>query len=180
MTLAIRFRQSLLMVGAALLWLPMAWGCSGFRGPEVKVAGAVVTNETDEGLELEIFLEMTNPNDEGLELRLYEYTIWADGARAYQGVWSAEQTIPALMERSAMIPGVLLDQPLGWTKEGRPKQIKLRIAGAVLYIAPGQFAETLLEWGIYQPRQGFRAEDFIELIVEQKMPEKGKSASKGS
>ncbi|MDG2053282.1 MAG: hypothetical protein P8J86_01095 [Phycisphaerales bacterium] len=160
-----------------LLGAPLFYGCSGFRGPDMKVSGVVVSHATDEGLELEIYLDLANNNDTGTELRLYEYSVWVDGTRAYQGVWAAEQTIPAAAERSAMVPAVLLDKQLGWSKEARPEQVRMKIMGNVLYIAPGQLAETLLEWGLYQPRQAFGAEDSIELIIEKKIPEKAKSSS---
>lgn len=163
-----------------LLGAPFFYGCSGFSGPDMKVSGVVVSNATDEGLELEIYLGLTNNNDTGMELRLYEYSVWVDGTRAYQGVWAAEQTIPAASERSAMVPAVLLDKQLGWSKEARPQQVRMRIMGDVLYIAPGQLAETLLEWGLYQPHQTFGVEDSVELIIEKKMPEKTKSGSTAS
>ena len=177
---ALRPSKNSCVVLVMLLGATFFYGCSGFRGPDMKVSGVVVSQATDEGLELEIYLDLANTNDTGMELRLYEYSVWADGTRAYRGVWAAEQTIPAATERSAMVPAVLLDEQLGWSKEARPKQIRMKITGTVLYIAPGQLAKTLLQWGLYQPHQAFGAEDSVELIIEKKIPEKAESGSTAS
>lgn len=130
-------------------------GCTGYRAPSIKVAGAQFIEQTDEAVTLRFDLDLENPNTETLELRQFDYRVSIDGRRAYTGRRAAEASLAAGMTKRLTVPAVLRFDEMGWDAGARPAEVTYGLSGSLLYVTPGEIAEILLDTGVRKPRARF-------------------------
>lgn len=134
----------------------LAWGglagCSMYRPPSVAVGEAMLVDETDEALRLDITLDLTNPNNEPLELIRFEYSVSIDGVSVYRAKRAAEATLSASGGKRLTLPAVVRFDRVPWGESARPQEVGWSIRGSLLYITPGALAEALLDTGVRKPR----------------------------
>ena len=142
----------LIIIGVVLLLGP---GCSRYRDPLFRVSAVTVGEMTDEALQLHFDLRLTNPNNDPLQLVQFDYTVSVEGRRVFQGRRAAEATLNVLVTRTLTIPAVVPYDRMGWVESGPPPTFGYRLSGTLLYLTPGELAETLLDTGLRRPKVRF-------------------------
>ena len=132
-------------------------GCS-IRQPKTQFIGASVTQSTPEAFSLEVEFEIFNTNDQPLELMAYDYIVSANGLTMYNGLASAEQTIPRWSSIKNTIPVVFRrDEMIGLG------EVSWSLSGTLGYVPPKAFSETLLTSGIWKPSTPIRAHGLVQV-----------------
>ncbi len=143
--------MSLLLV---FLCLSPLGGCSGYLMPKVAVGDAVLTDQTDEAVRLEIPVDLQNPNTEPLELLRFSYSVSVNGSQVYSGKRSAEATLAAGGGKHMILPAIVPLERMGWSG-GLPADASWTLRGNLMYVTPGEIAEILLDTGVRKPKVGF-------------------------
>jgi hypothetical protein len=137
-----------------LLALLPAGGCSSFRPPSVQLVDAAVLEIGTDALQVGIELELANVNDEPMRLIELEYRLSVEGRGVFEGRRAAQATIARDGRRRIVLPAVVRFDDVEWNGSV-PPEIPYALTGTVLYIAPGELAEILLDTGLRRPRSTF-------------------------
>ncbi len=138
-------------------------GCSGYRAPTIVVGDALLVERTNEGIRLDIPLDLTNPNDESLELLRFTYEASIDGRDVYDGKRAAEATLASGASKRVILPVVVRFDRAGFSPAEAPRDSAWSIRGNLHYVTPGQIAEILLDTGVRKPQTGFSGDGRVEL-----------------
>ena len=143
-------------VGAAVL--SVGSGCTGFRAPIVEPLGAKVTGRSDEAVVLGFDFTVKNPNDESMPLPEAVYAVYLDGREVFRGLRSPEATLAPFGSATISLPATVpSDQlPAGATTD-------YRLDGRLVYIAPGELADTLFDAGLRRPETGLNTTGTVDL-----------------
>lgn len=140
----------------AMLSLASAAGCSSGTAPAVRLGGVRVVERTDAGLVLSIDLVADNTGPDPLPLRDVRYDVEVDGRRVFSGVRSAQATLRRFGSQGVSLPAVI---PAG---VALPASGTVRVAGDMVYLAPGTIAQTLFDAEIVRPSVSFSGEEGVE------------------
>ncbi len=118
-------------------------GCSAYQAPVVHVGSAVITQQTDEAIRLEVPVELENPNNETIDLLTFTYTVTVDGIRVYEGKRNAGAALGPHGTSRAMLPAVVRHDQMPWPDGQIPTATRWAIQGRVYYMTPSKLAEIL-------------------------------------
>jgi hypothetical protein len=136
-------------------------GCSSYKAPVVTVASARVTDRSDEATRLDVDLAVDNPNRDELLLEEFTYTVSVDGRTAYHGRRSADLTLGAGREQWTTLPAIVTAKHLAGGTGENP--VRWSISGELLYVAPGEIAELLLDTGVRRPKVRFQHRGTVDV-----------------
>ena len=132
-------------------------GCS-IRQPKTQFIGASIAQSTPEAFSMELEFEIFNSNDQPLELMTCVYIVSTNGLTVYNGLASAEQTIPRWSSIKNTIPVVFRrDEIVGLG------EVSWSLSGTLGYIPPKAFSEALLNSGIWKPTTPIRAHGLVQV-----------------
>ena len=143
-------RTTACLLGIAAM---LAGGC-GLRPPIATYSGSRVVESTPQAVAIDVEFELSNDNNESIELRDFTYAVTANGRHVYEGRQAAERTLPRRSIVHASIPLVIRRDDLPQSGD-----VDWRLSGSLGYVAPGAFAETLLDIRIWQPTTAISAAD---------------------
>ena len=132
-------------------------GC-GVRKPVAQFQHASITQSTPEAFSLDVTFEVFNTNDEPLQLTMYTYVITAGGEVVYEGLASAEQSVPRWSSVVSSIPIVFRRESV----VGK-QQVAWNMEGTLGFIPPKAIAETLLDIGVWKPKTSVRAHGLVQV-----------------
>lgn len=122
------------------------------QAPSCEVLGARVVETTEEATLLEVDLRWSNGNAQPLPMREAEYQFAVDGETVFSTRRAVGATIPQNGEQTISLPVVI---PAGVLDVSGAVSATYGLSGVMVYEAPGQIAETLLDTGIRVPRVRF-------------------------
>ena len=141
---------------AALISLALLLtGCSRGAKPRFAVIDAAVTQRTDEGFVVTFLVEGDNSGDTAVPLRQVRYSLSLGGDRVFQGVRSAEATLPRQGRQQFPLPVAV--QHVDWPRaDGAPlAEADYKLEARISYLAPGALAEILFDSGFRRPKVSF-------------------------
>ncbi len=131
-------------------------GCSKWAAPTLRVTGASVTDESDEGFVISFTLEGENSNDEPLPLHAVQYRVLLDGKTVFNGVRSAEVTLPRYGTQTLQLPASISHEDYaGSPDELVQSGVRFQVSGVLVYITPGNLSDLLFDVGIRRPKVAF-------------------------
>lgn len=149
------------LAAGAVLAAFAAGGCGFTAGPNSSVGGASVVDRSLEAVRFDVEAVLENPNTEdALELRTVDYRVVVDGVGTYEGLRAAQATIAPGSVTTLRLPVILSASDVA----GRDT-LDWRLDGEVLYVAPGAFAETLLDTGVRRPKVRVTGRGTVRLTV---------------
>jgi hypothetical protein len=154
------------MIRSALLAataMSLLAGCSIYQNPEVRVGEASLTERSSEAIRIDIPVELSNPNQEPLDLLRFTYRFAVDGRTVFQGMRAGQATLSARGERRLVLPAIVRFDAVDWDAGSMPESLGWSVSGSLLYLTPGEIAETLLDLGVRKPTTGFRGRGEIAL-----------------
>lgn len=159
-----RLRRSLALLVLALL-LP---GCVGGAPPTFTLERVVRTDTAPRAAAIDFVFEGVNPTKNAYPLREVVYTVRIDGQIAFQGLRSAQVTLPPNDARQFRIPA-----PIPYDIVGRlaGRTVEYEVSGTVAYLPPGPIAEILYDLGVQRRRVPFRDGGLLEIPPDDELPE---------
>jgi hypothetical protein len=152
-----------LLLGVLLLCLVN--GCSGFRPPTSTLREVAITERGNGGTTLQFTFELRNPNNEPMELRDLSYRVSLQGTEVYRGRRATLTTLPAEGMRTVRVPAVVLSETLDLAAIAPSTDVQYAFSGSLIYIAPGEIAEILLDSGVRKPTTRIRESGQMNLPV---------------
>lgn len=137
-----------------LILAPLA-GCSTYGPPTVTVGDAAIVERSDEAVVVDVVLDLANPNPEPFELLTFEYEFAIEGRRVYQGRRAARATLSVRGAKRLEIPAVVRFDRWDPATDGPVEGRAWSLSGKLLYVAPGEIAELLLDTGVRRPTVRF-------------------------
>lgn len=138
-------------------------GCSGFRPPTASLREVTIIERGNAGTTLQFTFELENPNAEPMELQDVTYRVSLDGTEVFRGRRATLTTLPAGGMREVAIPAVVLSETLDLSAIAPAQTVPYAFSGALVYIAPGEIAEILLDTGVRKPTTRIRASGQLNL-----------------
>jgi len=130
-------------------------GCSGYKDPSIRPAGATMVEKTDEAITLQLAVDLANPNNEPLKLLEFEYDVHVNGVRVHQGLRAAETTLAANGHKQVQIPAVVRYDTVQWMPDGIPVSATYAVRGQLRYVTPGEIAQVFFDTGVRKPSASF-------------------------
>ena len=158
-----RHTAELFTIALFVIAISLATGCSAYRAPSVSVVESAVTDRTDEAIQLQFDLRLENPNDEPIELEEFRYAVNIDGRPVYEGRRAAQATLSRNGSATLQVPAVIRYDHVDWAPDSPPANAAYRLSGRLLYVTPGELAQTLLDLGVRRPKVGFNARGEVDL-----------------
>ncbi|MCC7204363.1 MAG: hypothetical protein IT441_04740 [Phycisphaeraceae bacterium] len=145
-------------------------GCSSFkpwdvfdrpRDPKVHVADVRVTERTEQGVRVELVLEMTNPNDEALPLVDVKYAVDLPGAgvKGFSTKDRPNMTLPAKGSQRLVLAAAFETNP---QTAAIGAGNRYHVSGSITYRPPQTFVENLAEEALPLPSAGFSGKGILE------------------
>ncbi|MCC7406467.1 MAG: hypothetical protein IT442_00240 [Phycisphaeraceae bacterium] len=161
-------KRIIVIVLLAGLWLLP--GCSSFkpwdvfdrpRDPKIRVADVRVTERTEQGVRVEMVLEMTNPNSEALPLVDVKYAVDLPGAGVdgFSMKDRPNMTLPAKGSQKLVLAAAF---PTRSGQAGVGVGSRYHVSGSITYRPPQTFVENLAEEALPLPSAGFSAKGMLE------------------
>ncbi|MEX2217117.1 MAG: LEA type 2 family protein, partial [Phycisphaerales bacterium] len=132
--------------------------------PQLSLARAFVSQESDRGLVITFNLDALNRNAEELPLHEVRYTLSLNGKPVFFGIRSPEANLRRLGTQTISIPAVVRlepGQPRPGGGEGGPAGYTLE--GRLVYSTPGHFARVLFDLNLRRPTIHFREQGSVDL-----------------
>jgi hypothetical protein len=159
-----RLRRSLAFLVLAAL-LP---GCVGGAPPTFTLERVVRADTAPTASVIDFVFEGANPTKNAYPLREVTYTVRIDGQTVFQGVRSAQVTLPPNDALQFRVPA-----PIPYDAVGRlaGRTVRYEVSGTVAYLPPGPIAEILYDIGIQRRRVPFRDGGLLEIPPDDELPE---------
>ncbi|MFG0275152.1 MAG: LEA type 2 family protein [Phycisphaerales bacterium] len=153
----------------ALLALALALpGCVGGAPPTFSLERVVRTETAPTAATIDFIFEGANPTRNAYPLREVAYSVRIDGQTVFEGVRSAQVTLPPNDARRFRIPA-----PIPYDAVGRlaGRTVEYQVSGSVAYLPPGPIAEILYDLGIQRRRVPFSDGGLLEIPPDDELPE---------
>ena len=141
--------MALLTPGCATAW-------KSVDQPGITLEHVRITEQTQEGLRVEVTVRLSNPNDIALPLVYASYGVELDGVGRFELGDQTNRTLPAKGSQVVVLPAAF-----AWPQEASAAQ-GYTVWGAVQYEPPGQLRKVLTESGIPLPSARFSQRGHIE------------------
>lgn len=126
-------------------------GCATHRDPTARLLDATVLAASDEGLHVQIMLEVTNHDSESIRLDEIEYRVSVNGAQVHEAVRSAQATLASHDVRTLAIPTVLRYDRTMQDANAQSHIMSLAVQGSISYVAPGELSRMFRDMGFPKP-----------------------------
>ncbi|MCC7146696.1 MAG: hypothetical protein IT443_09640 [Phycisphaeraceae bacterium] len=123
------------------------------KDPKIQVAAVNVTEQTEEGVRLEVVLNVENPNSIALPLDTIKYTVDVPGIGRFRMTDQANHTLPTEGRQTLVLPAAL-------TLSGKSRDVHgatYRVHGRIAYQRPETFIENLAEEKLPLPKAHFKS-----------------------
>lgn len=146
-------RSALAALAALAAFAPAMGGCSSQPAPAMRVVDAHLVQMTEDGFVVLVTVEGHNKSDDPLPLRMVNYSVSIDGERVFQGIRSAECTLPRNGSHAIRLPAAA---PIAALPSGAPGPgAEYEIRGTVEYETPGVLSDILFDAGVLRRTAGF-------------------------
>jgi len=134
-------------------------GCASTSPPDLRVIEVTVAEQSSEAMVLGFALEGTNSNGFPLPLGDISYRLDLDGRRVFQGVRSAQITIPRSGRGMIDLPAAFELSALEIDLEER---VPYRLVGSVRYRPDGTFPGALYDSDFHRPSRSFAISGMLD------------------
>jgi hypothetical protein len=144
----------------------MLTGCTFHQSPQVRVGEPSLSEQSAEALRLDVPVELSNPNQDPLDLLRFTYRFAVNGRTVFRGKRAGQATLTGRSERRLVLPAIIRFDAVDWDAASMPASVEWSIHGSLLYLTPGEVAETLLDLGVRKPTAGFRGSGEVQLDAQ--------------
>lgn len=156
------FATLVLLAGAGAL--P---GCVGGKAPSFTLERVVRTDRAETATKVDFILRGVNPTRNAYPLREVVYSVRIDGRSVFQGVRSAEATLPPNDALEFRIPAPI---PFDIVGPLAGRTVEYEVAGTIAYLPPGPIAAILYDLGIQRRVVPFRDGGLLEFPAADDLP----------
>ncbi len=138
-------------------------GCH-LADPGARVLGVEVTQQSPQGVRLDVVVELENPSDEPLPLVESEYTLTIDSVGEFESADRPHRTMPTARRGDNGEPGrQVIRLPVAYAMPGHsPLGMTYRVEGSVSYRPPGEIRALLSEAKLPLPTVTFNGSGLVQ------------------